>query len=394
MSDPRISQCDMGVSGRGLIKDDVLGQLPALVSYHRPDGSVEAFSQRFINYTGLTEEALANRDWTCVLHTDDREAALGRWRTALGEGTEYEAEIRVRRADGEYRWFILRAVPARADSGGIGRWIGLWTDIDVQKRAERGLRSFKADLERRIQDRNEQLEEALRELEGFSYTVAHDLRAPLRAIHSFGQILREDCRGVLDERALDYLKRMMEASRRMDLLVTDLLAYSRLSRQDLSLYPMELGPLVDELLQELDAEARERRSRIRVERPLLPVFANGVALSMAIRNLLSNAIKYVANGVPPEIRIRSEARNGRIRIWVEDNGIGIEPEYHERIFRVFERLHPAEVYSGTGIGLAIVRRAMDRMAGTAGVESAPGAGSRFWIELPRAVALFDRTPAS
>jgi signal transduction histidine kinase len=113
---------------------------------------------------------------------------------------------------------------------------------------------------------------------------------------------------------------------------------------------------------------------------------------MAVRNLLSNALKYVPEGVSPRVTVRAEDRDGRVRLWVEDNGIGIPPEYHERIFRVFERLHPPEVYSGTGIGLAIVRRAIERMSGQTGLESTPGQGSRFWIELPRGV-LTDRKTA-
>jgi signal transduction histidine kinase len=222
--------------------------------------------------------------------------------------------------------------------------------------------------------------------------VAHDLRAPLRAIHSLGQILQEDYQGVLDSRGKDFVARITEACGRMDLLVNDLLSYSRLSRQELPLHPIELETVVDQALRDLSAEAKASRSEVRVERPLPVAFGNSVALPMAVRNLLSNALKYVPEGVSPRVTVRAEDRDGRVRLWVEDNGIGIPPEYHERIFRVFERLHPPEVYSGTGIGLAIVRRAIERMSGQTGLESTPGQGSRFWIELPRGV-LTDRKTA-
>jgi PAS domain S-box-containing protein len=366
--------------------------LPAMVFLHAPDGDLETVSERFLTYSGLSAPVVTGLGWTAVVHPDDLRPLRDRWRSSLAGEVPFEAELRVRRANGDYRWFLVRTVPEHGYQGGLVRWLGIWTDIDAQKRAERGLHSFKADLERRIEDRNLELEEAVHELEGFSYTVAHDLRAPLRAIHSLGQILQEDYQGVLDSRGKDFVARITEACGRMDLLVNDLLSYSRLSRQELPLHPIELETVVDQALRDLSAEAKASRSEVRVERPLPVAFGNSVALPMAVRNLLSNALKYVPEGVSPRVTVRAEDRDGRVRLWVEDNGIGIPPEYHERIFRVFERLHPPEVYSGTGIGLAIVRRAIERMSGQTGLESTPGQGSRFWIELPRGV-LTDRKTA-
>jgi len=356
-----------------------------MVFIHAPNGDMEFVSDRFLDYTGLTGKAASGWGWTASLHTSDLPLTLDRWRSSLGGHHPFEAEFRLRRSNGECRWFLARMVPELGDRGEVLRWMGLWIDTDKQKRAERGLTTFKADLERRIEDRNVELEEAVRELEIFSYTVAHDLRAPLRAIHSLGQILQEDYQAVLDPKGQDYVSRITQSCRRMDRLVNDLLSYSRLSRQQLPLHPIELEPVVDQVLRDLSAEAKAGRAQVRVERPLPVVFGNSVALPLAIQNLLSNAIKYVAEGVSPRVLIRSDARDGRVRLWVEDNGIGIPSEYHERIFRVFERLHPPEMYSGTGIGLAFVRRAIERMSGKTGVESAPGEGSRFWIDLPQGV---------
>jgi signal transduction histidine kinase len=131
-------------------------------------------------------------------------------------------------------------------------------------------------------------------------------------------------------------------------------------------------------------EIRERKAQVRMAERLPPVRAHRVMLTQVLVNLVSNAIKFVARGVEPRVEIRAEPRDGRVRLWVEDNGIGIAAEYHERIFRMFERLNRQEDYPGTGIGLAIVRKATERMGGTAGVESEPGRGSRFWIELEAA----------
>jgi signal transduction histidine kinase len=163
-----------------------------------------------------------------------------------------------------------------------------------------------------------------------------------------------------------------------------LLEYSRLNLERYELAPTALADVVGDALGELDAHLLERRAKVTVERPLPAVMVHRVMLVQALTNLLTNAAKFVAQGVDPEVTIRCEIDGPRVRLWVEDNGIGIAPEHHERIFRVFERLHGRDSYPGTGIGLAIVKRAADRMGGSAGVESEVGRGSRFWMDLSRA----------
>jgi signal transduction histidine kinase len=239
-------------------------------------------------------------------------------------------------------------------------------------------------LERRERDRASQLEEAVNELDSFVYTVSHDLRAPLRAMHGFGQALLEDCGGRLDELGRDYARRILDASRRMDLLVQDLLAYSRLTRAEIELETIPLQGLVQEVLEHMEIELAERGAQVGVDDSLPTVRGNRLMLAQALTNLLSNAAKFTAPGIAPRVRVRAAREGPRIRVRVEDNGIGIAAEYHERIFRLFERLNPVETYPGTGIGLAIVRKALSRMGGRVGVESAPGKGSCFWIELPYA----------
>ncbi|RPH34800.1 MAG: PAS domain S-box protein, partial [Planctomycetota bacterium] len=157
---------------------------------------------------------------------------------------------------------------------------------------------------------------------------------------------------------------------------------SRLTRQEVKIERIDLDVLLEEVLIEMQEEIVERRAKIEVDRPLPVVMGHPLTLHQALTNLLANAIKFVAPGAEPHVRIVSSRRDGTVRIQVEDNGIGIAPEYHERIFRIFERLNPAGDFPGTGIGLAIVRRAMERMGGRSGVESEVGRGSRFWIELP------------
>jgi PAS domain S-box-containing protein len=247
-----------------------------------------------------------------------------------------------------------------------------------------------AELEREVTERTSELQEANAELEAFAYSVSHDLRAPLRAMQGFAQALLEDYGGRLDEVGQDYAKRVVSSSQRMEALIQDLLDYCRVGRTKIEPKPVRLSAAVAEVLAELDGELRQREAEVTVEEPLPAVLGHHATLLQAISNLLTNAVKFVAPGTRPRVRVwaerRQEARGGLdpavIRLWVEDNGIGITPEHQEQIFRLFERLHGGEEYPGTGIGLAIVRRSVERLGGRAGVESAVGAGSRFWIELP------------
>jgi signal transduction histidine kinase len=221
------------------------------------------------------------------------------------------------------------------------------------------------------------------ELESFAYTVAHDLRAPLRAIHSLGEMLLEDLKPRLSPAEMQYLNEMIAAGGRMDALITGLLTYSRIGRQEMPTEPVNLGSVVEGVLEDLRAELAERKAEIEIVPPLPWVVGNPLLLGQSVANLISNGIKFVPRNVAPRVRIRAEdgAEPDHVRLWVEDNGIGIPPEFHRLLFRVFERLHGRNEYPGTGIGLAIVRRAAERMGGKVGVDSAPGQGSRFWIEL-------------
>jgi signal transduction histidine kinase len=227
-----------------------------------------------------------------------------------------------------------------------------------------------------------QLQESNAALDAFAYTVSHDLRAPLRAMQGFSTALLEDCGDQLSPQGKEYATRVIAAATRMDALIQDLLTYSRLSRTDIVLEDLPLDVAVDTVLQRLSAVITDRQAAIEVLRPLPAVHGHRATLQQCLINLIGNALKFTAPGAVPQIRLRAETANGWVRLWVEDRGIGIAAEYCERIFRVFERLHGAEAYPGTGIGLAIVKKGVERMAGRTGVDSVSGHGSRFWIELP------------
>jgi signal transduction histidine kinase len=214
--------------------------------------------------------------------------------------------------------------------------------------------------------------------------VSHDLRAPLRAMQGFSQALMEDYGETLDDTARDYAARIDGAARAMDGLILDLLAYSRLTRADLRLGPVPLSAALESARSQLESDIAAKNATI-MTGPALPVLqADRVTLVQILSNLLSNAIKFVAPGVDPTVEVRAEEMDGVVRVWVEDNGIGIDVRHAERVFKMFERLHGMEAYSGTGVGLAIVRKAVERMGGRVGVQSETGSGSRFWFELAKA----------
>lgn len=245
------------------------------------------------------------------------------------------------------------------------------------------------ELEQRVAEYSTQLQDINTQLETFS----RDLRAPLRAMEGYADALREDYADRLDPVGQEYLQRILTTAQRMNTLIQDLMTYSRLNYASLPLRPVSLASIVYKAQTQLEPELTARAAQITTEEPLPPVIGHPATLVQVIVNLLSNAITFVAAGVPPRVRVWAETRDTLVRLWVEDNGIGIAAEHHDQIFRVFGRLHGLETYPGTGMGLAIVRKGIERMGGRVGVESAVGQGSRFWIELPAeaAVALDERT---
>jgi signal transduction histidine kinase len=262
----------------------------------------------------------------------------------------------------------------------------LQIQLTERQHAAAEIQQLNATLEQKVSDRTAQLQEINQELEAFAYSVSHDLRAPLRTIQGFAQALKEDYSDRLDDLGNEYLQSITADAVQMDRLITELLAYSQLTRTKITLQPVALMATIESACKQLEMDLQEKQAEITVTTPLPTVLAHSPTLTQAIANLLSNALKFIKPESRPQVEIKYQLaqrdRQQWVRLWIIDNGIGIASSDTERIFRIFERLHGIETYPGTGIGLAIVRKSIERMGGCVGVESQLGQGSRFWIELP------------
>ncbi len=238
---------------------------------------------------------------------------------------------------------------------------------------------------RESERRRVEIEQLNQELERFNYSVAHDLRAPLRGITGFGDVLREDFGDQIPPAAKAYIERMQNSVARMDALITDLLKYSTIGRRQLQLKPVALEGVLLATRAVLEPEAQAHNAELIFPEKLPAVLADETLLLVVLQNLIGNAMKFVAPGVRPRIEIACATQAGVVTVTITDNGLGIAPEYRAKVFQIFERFHPE--FPGTGMGLAIVHRAIERLGGKIGVRSAPmGTGSQFWLELPAAPA--------
>lgn len=338
----------------------------------KPEMPLIFVNQAFVGMTGYTAEEILGLNCRFLQREDRDQPGLREVRAALRESRHGQAILRNYRRDGIPFWNELTLSPILDLQGQVTHFVGVQTDVTAREEAERERARLFSELR-----------QANRRLDDFAHIVSHDLRAPLRAIQGFAEALLEDHGAELDETGRDYATRIVAAGNRMERLIQDLLAYSRMSQGEVDLRVVDLEGVMDEAVSSLLDALRERGGQIAVERPLPAVLAHRPTLTQAVINLLANAVTFVEPGESPRVRVWGEKLDGRLRLWVADNGIGVAPEHQERIFGVFERLHGTEEYPGTGVGLAIVRKGVERMGGKVGVESRRGEGSRFWIELRR-----------
>jgi PAS domain S-box-containing protein len=368
----------------------IFTQATAGIAQTDPDGRFTLVNKCYCDITGRKTKELLSLKMQDITHPDDLAVNVSLLEKLKKEGAGFVIEKRYLRPDGEIVWVrnsVSRVDPTLAN----GRYfLAVTQDITERHRAEEALLSAKneiarhaLELERVVTERTGELRETIGELEGFSYSVSHDMRAPLRAMQSFAQFLVDEYRSKLDEQGVNYLHQIMRSAVRLDRLIQDVLSYTRILHAKVPMERVDLDRLVRDIV-ETHPNGQQMQSEIRIKGTLPKVMGNEALLMQCVSNLLSNAAKFVSPGITPLVEISAEPmEDASIRVWFKDNGIGIAPENHDRIFRLFERIHPAAEYEGTGIGLTIVRKATERMGAQVGFESGLGNGSHFWIQLKK-----------
>lgn len=343
-------------------------------------GDVEQDVPSWRAFTGQEMGEILGWRWLEAVHPADRPVVETRWRQAIAASALLEIEYRLRRHDRQYRVMFVRGVPVVEKDGTIREWIGTCADITEQRAAERELARYREQLEQRVAERTEELSRSNRELEQFAYIASHDLQEPLRAITAYLQLIERRYRDRLDAEGEQFIRYAVEGASRMQQLIADLLEYSRVGRRGRPLEPTDLEAVLTETLRGLQPVIEESGASITHD-PLPVVHADRIQLVQVLQNLLSNAIKF-RGARRPEIRVSASKEDGLWRLAVEDNGIGIEQQYWDQIFVIFQRLHPRQRFTGTGIGLAICKKIVERHGGRIWLESQPGQGSTFYFTLP------------
>ncbi len=378
--------------------------MPQMVWTADADGEVDYYNSKWFEYTGWNPEWSQGFRWERVVHPHDVEGAIRVWQRSVATGKAYNVEYRLRRAvDGVYRWHLGRALALKNEQGDIVKWFGTCTDVEDYKSAEAENLHLREELEDRVVLRTSELEsaniqltefsrkleESNRELQDFASVAAHDLQEPLRKVQAFGDRLKAFfANGNLDPTALDYLDRMLRATSRMHALINDLLSFSRVATQARPFESVDLLRIAREVLSDLEETISATGAVVQLES--LPVVrADPTQMRQLLQNLIGNSLKFHKPGVVPTVRIWGELMNspqypeGAGQFVVQDNGIGFDEKYLDRIFTVFQRLHTRAEYEGTGVGLAICRKIVQRHGGEITAVSAPGEGAAFHVILPR-----------
>jgi PAS domain S-box-containing protein len=388
--------------------------VPQMVCVSDPAGAVVQVNARWVEVTGL--KLARTPDWLAPVHPSDLPAARNAWEQALRVPPDHFAhECRIRAGDGEYRWMLVGVVPLRDANGDVAQWVATFTDIEDQKRQSETLGALvrmrtaelvssnqllreeigeRTQAEERAQLAVVELGRSNQELEKFAYVASHDLQEPLRKIQAFGDRLTKKYRDILGTEGQEYVDRMRAAADRMRTLINDLLTFSRVTTKGQPFAPVDLGQIVADVLSDLETRVVQTEGKVDVG--LLPtVAADALQMRQLFQNLTGNALKFHKPGVPPVVTIRSAPWvalkadadppapvGAGYRITVADNGIGFEPEYADRVFEMFQRLHARGEFEGTGIGLAICRKIVQRHGGEITARGRPGEGATFIIDLP------------
>jgi len=354
---------------------------PVLLWMAGQDGNCTFFNQSWLAFTGRTLEMEYGVGWAAGVHAEDFQRCMTVYMDAFVERRDFRMEYRLRRSDGQFRWILDTGRPRFASDGSFEGYIGSCIDITELRESSAALRRLNDELEDRVEDRTAELKHANAELEAFSYSVSHDLRAPLRAIDGFSNILMELHGPSLDENGRHYLGRICKGAGRMGELIDDLLNLSKLNRVELKPVRVDLGPIARTVVEEHRKLDPDRHVEVLIGDGLSATGDPGL-LRIVLENLVGNSWKFTR--ATPEARIEVGCRRSDFRrpvFFVRDNGAGFDMAYADKLFGAFQRLHHESEFEGTGIGLATVARIIHRHGGKIWAEGAPGRGATFSFTL-------------
>lgn len=381
--------------------EQLLNSIPQKISHTDENADMVFFNQKWLDETGLTLEDLEGKGWFKTIHPDDTEEAKENWKEAIKSGESVEGEFRIKDRDIGYRWNLNRAVPIKGKDGEVRMWVDSKTDIHDQKKQKELLEKAVAIRTKKLEGantalirQNREIEKQKKEMEAFAYVSSHDLQEPLRKIRIFAGRIRALEDQNLSDRGLNYFGRMEEAAERMQVLIEDLLSYSKVKNDKGQYKVTDLNEIINEVKSELREIIEEKDATIKVteicDAKVIPF-----QFRQLLKNIISNSLKFSKPDIPPRVIITSKnAKGGELghhelnpdrtycHITLKDNGIGFEPMYGERIFKVFQRLHTRDEYAGTGIGLSIVKKIVDNHDGYITATGEPGKGAQFDIYVP------------
>jgi len=322
-------------------------------------------------------------EYCACIHPEDVERVRASIDRLVAGADVPEVRFRTHPDRGPVRWLrrLYQRINREAEGRGP-RYIGTLQDITESVKAEERLRQANQQLEYRVTERTTQLQRANQELEAFSYTVSHDLKAPLRGIDGYSQLLLDEYSSRLDDEGRQFLQRIRQGVQQMGDLISDLLTYSRMERRDMAPEPVALLPLVEQVVDGYYADIQRSGAQVRLTMEALTLSLDREGMAVVLRNLIGNALKFSRDSHPPTVEIGALAEAGQRILWVRDNGVGFDMKYHDRIFGIFQRLHKTEEFPGTGVGLALVAKAVQRMGGRVWAESQLGQGATFYLEFP------------
>jgi PAS domain S-box-containing protein len=355
----------------------------AIVAITDAQGKITFVNDKFCAVSKYSRDELLGQDHRILssgYHSEEFMRDL--WAT-ITQGRVWHGEIKNKAKDGSFYWVDATIVPFLNDQGKPHQYVAIRTDITEHKAAEEKIRQLNSELEQRVVERTAQLQAANHELETFSYSVSHDLRAPLRHVLGFMELLQKEAGPSLSQKSIGHMAMISQATKRMGSLIDDLLAFSRVGRSDMKKSEVNLDQLVKETLEDFQVDTKDRNIVWKIHQ-LPAVQADRALLRQALVNLVSNAVKFTGTRAEAKIEIGcAPGRDSEIVVFIRDNGAGFDPRYAGKLFGVFQRLHTQEQFEGTGIGLANVQRIIHRHGGRTWAEGVVDSGATFYFSIPK-----------